>query len=53
MGVAETHAPLPAPSLSPSSPSFLKPHAGRCVFEDRGGVRQRRPSFLSQIKWES
>lgn len=53
MGVAEPSPPLPAPSLSLSSLSFLKPHAGRCAFEDRGGVRERKPSFLSQIKWES
>lgn len=31
----------------------LKSPVGRCLFEDRGGVRQRKPSFPSQIKWES
>lgn len=50
MGVAE---PSPPPSLSLSSLKFLKPHAGKCAFEDRGGARQKKPSFLSQIKWGS
>lgn len=50
MGVAE---PYPPPFLSLTSLQFLKSHAGRCVFENRGGVTQRKPSFPSQIKWES
>lgn len=53
MEMAALSSPLPVPPPSLSSLSFLKPPAGRCVFEDRGGVRQWKPSFLSQIKWES
>lgn len=49
-----SHLPSsPTSLLSLTSFQLLKSHVGRCLFQDRGGVRQRKPSFSSQIKWES
>lgn len=46
VGSGSTLIPLP---LSPSPALFPESHVGRCVFEDKGGDRQRKPSFLLRL----